>query len=40
MMASYKLAPPDKIYEFFYKNKFGSFLEDFNIVESKLLKLY
>lgn len=37
---SYKLAPPDKIYEFFDRNKFGSFLEDFNIVESKLLKLY
>lgn len=37
---NYKLAPPDKIYNFFYNNKFTGYLEDFSTVESKLLQLY
>ena len=37
---NYKIADPSNIYEFFRKNKFTGYLEDFSTVESKLLQLY
>ena len=37
---NYQLADPSKMYEFFKKNKFNTYLEDFSSVESKLLQLY
>lgn len=37
---SYKIADPSKIYDFFYKNNFNGYLDDFTNVENKLLQLY
>lgn len=37
---SYKLPDPDKIYPFFAKNKFNTYLDDIGNVENKLLTLY
>lgn len=36
----YKLANPDNIYKFFHNNNFRYFLENYNAVEEKLMKLY
>lgn len=38
--SNYKLADPSKIYQFFNKNQFASFIEDFTNVEGKLMTLY
>ena len=36
----YRLPDPSKMYEFFSKNKFKSYIDNFSNVEGKLYKLY